>query len=60
MMKIPTHAKIDKSRMFASADAFLKQGEVLLTVIPPETEFVDSILRVRPNEDEQGGHCKRD
>ena len=35
-------------------------GEVVLTVIPPEVEFVDRILRVRPTEDEQIGHCKRD
>lgn len=43
-----------------SADVCLQTGEVLLTVFPPEAEFIYSVLRVRPHENQQGGHCKRD
>lgn len=35
-----------------SADVSLQKGGVLLTVFPPEAEFVDSVLRVRPHENE--------
>ena len=35
-----------------SADVSLQLVEVLLTVFPPEAEFIDSVLRVRPHENQ--------
>ena len=45
-----THANTDKSGIYASADTSVQVGKVLLTVFPPEAEFIDSVLRVRPYE----------
>ena len=43
-----------------SADVCLQLGGVLLTVFPPKAEFVDSVLRVCPHENQERGHNKRD
>ena len=47
-----THANIAKSEVNASANVTIRIGEVSLTVFPSEAEFVDSVLRVRPYEDQ--------
>ena len=47
-----THANIAKSGVNASADATTRMEEVSLTVFPSEAELVNSVLRVRPYENQ--------